>query len=180
VTRKDDPKAVAARERAARYYRLNREAVLAKRAKWREGHRESARSLASRHYRLNRDAALERHAKWRETNREAISEYRKKYYYANKDAEVKRHAKWRMANPEKVARLNRVRLDRKANAPGSHTTQEWSAIVKRQGGRCATCHLKVKLERDHIVPLSRGGTDFASNLQGLCKPCNASKKAKTA
>ena len=32
-------------------------------------------------------------------------------------------------------------------------------------------------ELDHIVPLSRGGADDESNLQGLCSPCH---KAKTA
>lgn len=32
-------------------------------------------------------------------------------------------------------------------------------------------------EVDHIVPLSRGGTDKRSNKQGLCVPCHRKKTA---
>jgi len=30
---------------------------------------------------------------------------------------------------------------------------------------------------DHIVPVAQGGTNHASNLQPMCRPCNASKGA---
>ena len=32
---------------------------------------------------------------------------------------------------------------------------------------------------DHIVPKVRGGTDAASNLRVLCRPCNSRKAAAT-
>ena len=37
------------------------------------------------------------------------------------------------------------------------------------------CEESTKLTVDHIVPLSRGGTDELSNLQFLCKPHNSEK-----
>lgn len=75
------------------------------------------------------------------------------------------------------AKQNRRRA-KKALALGSHTNAEWLAIVKKQKDRCANCHRKTKLQRDHIVPISRGGSNFAFNIQGLCISCNASKHAK--
>ena len=35
----------------------------------------------------------------------------------------------------------------------------------------------MKMEVDHIVPWSRGGSDSIHNLQALCKPWNRNKKA---
>lgn len=66
----------------------------------------------------------------------------------------------------------------KAEAYGSHTTKEWRAILRKQKERCAECGVKGGLQRDHIVPLSKGGSDFAFNIQGLCKTCNCEKKDK--
>ena len=36
-----------------------------------------------------------------------------------------------------------------------------------------------KMEVDHIVPWSMGGSDASHNLQPLCKPCNRSKSNNT-
>ena len=44
---------------------------------------------------------------------------------------------------------------------------------------CAKCGHKKKLEMDHIVPVVRGGTGDISNLQPLCRSCNASKHDET-
>lgn len=86
--------------------------------------------------------------------------------------------RWARENPEKhAAQCNRYRA-RKASAPGSHTVTEWAAIKTKQRGRCADCREKKPLTRDHITPLSKGGSDYAFNIQGLCKPCNSRKSAK--
>lgn len=49
-------------------------------------------------------------------------------------------------------------------------------------GRCAQCGRTpledgVRLEPDHKLPLSWGGTDDIENLQPLCEECNAGKQA---
>ena len=49
---------------------------------------------------------------------------------------------------------------------------------KEQDGKCNICNETFeidKLEKDHILPWSRGGKTRIENLQLLCKPCNSSK-----
>ncbi len=43
--------------------------------------------------------------------------------------------------------------------------------------RCAYCGSKDNLTIDHIIPLSRGGTNREDNLQCLCRDCNNLKGA---
>ncbi len=56
--------------------------------------------------------------------------------------------------------------------------REKEALYKEQGGKCNGCGrkvAKVDLEVDHIIPLSKGGSDRFNNLQLLCSRCNSSK-----
>lgn len=55
-------------------------------------------------------------------------------------------------------------------------------VFKRDGYKCVECgatNKDVRLEVDHIVPLSNGGSDELTNLQTLCHECNMSKSADT-
>lgn len=52
------------------------------------------------------------------------------------------------------------------------------AIYKRDGYRCRYCgrtENMVKLEVDHIKPISKGGKSIYNNLQTLCRDCNYEK-----
>lgn len=53
-------------------------------------------------------------------------------------------------------------------------------IVKRQGGKCATCNRKLGMageliEFDHIRALVLGGENREANLQALCGMCHVTK-----
>lgn len=51
-------------------------------------------------------------------------------------------------------------------------------VFFRDGFRCAECDGWMYLEVDHVVPLSRGGSDEVNNLTTLCRKCNRSKANK--
>lgn len=48
-------------------------------------------------------------------------------------------------------------------------------VWNRDGGRCTNCGSQVRLEYDHIIPLAKGGSNTARNIQLLCELCNRSK-----
>lgn len=53
-------------------------------------------------------------------------------------------------------------------------------VLRRQGQRCTYCgDLAGPFEFDHIFPVSRGGTNDASNITLACETCNRSKGART-
>lgn len=65
---------------------------------------------------------------------------------------------------------------------GSHTYGDWELLKKQYNYTCPCCGLsepfnqKSKyLTEDHIIPLSKGGSDLIENIQPLCLSCNIKK-----
>jgi hypothetical protein len=68
--------------------------------------------------------------------------------------------------------------ERKARRLGTHTREEWNNLLARSNG-CAICgRFNVRLVKDHIRPIMRGGCDCIHNIQPLCERCNSSKCAR--
>jgi len=51
-------------------------------------------------------------------------------------------------------------------------------VFKRDPHCCHYCGTTEQLEIDHIIPLSRHGTNELDNLQILCRRCNGHKRDK--
>jgi 5-methylcytosine-specific restriction endonuclease McrA len=91
-----------------------------------------------------------------------------------KNAEYKKA--YSLAHPGYTAEENNKRRARRVNATGSFTRKEFMALCESQEWRCLCCgRSDVGLTADHIVPLSRGGTNDIGNIQGLCGFCNGRK-----
>jgi hypothetical protein len=50
-------------------------------------------------------------------------------------------------------------------------------VWQRDYGRCVECESQEKLEFDHVIPVSMGGSNTARNIQLLCELCNRTKGA---
>jgi 5-methylcytosine-specific restriction enzyme A len=81
---------------------------------------------------------------------------------------------WKNGDPEKRRRDQQVYGDREYQ-------RNRKIVLRRANGRCEQCGTRSRrLQVDHIVPLSAGGTHDASNLQVLCSgpgSCHARKSA---
>jgi hypothetical protein len=50
-------------------------------------------------------------------------------------------------------------------------------VWRRDQGRCVDCGSRERLEFDHIVPVSKGGSNTARNIELRCEACNRRKSA---
>jgi 5-methylcytosine-specific restriction endonuclease McrA len=96
------------------------------------------------------------------------------YSFCHPCANVKRRATRRHDGYE-----NNRRRSERFGALGSYTEAEFEAVIKRQRGRCYDCGIKDDhLTRGHLVPLSRGGSNFIYNIVAQCGTCNRKQLAK--
>jgi 5-methylcytosine-specific restriction endonuclease McrA len=51
-------------------------------------------------------------------------------------------------------------------------------IIKLYGKWCYICHDKIGNTIDHVIPISKGGTNDISNLRPACYQCNYEKGDK--
>ena len=69
-----------------------------------------------------------------------------------------------------------VRRCRELGAKGEHNFEAWHARFALFGYRCAWCGKAVaRPHRDHVIPLAKGGTNWAANIVPSCGACNISK-----
>lgn len=107
---------------------------------------------------------------------------------------LERNAAYRAANLERMRAIRaawKKRNREKERVYSARRREGWitrtirSALVEEllmeQSGLCRWCShaLGDDFHLDHVVPLSRGGTNDPSNLVLACPPCNTSKGAKT-
>ncbi|MDZ8172593.1 HNH endonuclease [Microbacterium xanthum] len=74
----------------------------------------------------------------------------------------------------RAARYARRRTKRVAASGSDLTDLQWSAI-RVAWGACAYCGNQGPLQKDCVIPISRGGRYTLENVVPACRSCNASK-----
>jgi 5-methylcytosine-specific restriction endonuclease McrA len=122
------------------------------------------KGLCRRHYERTTSASPKKKAQARERYRRDPSK---------KKASAKR---WQQANPDRVRVKNENRRAREMGAPGSFSDRDWLRLVERHRGRCTFCNAQPdRLTVEHVIPLSRGGSNWIGNILPACRSCNSSK-----
>lgn len=188
------------KENARARYAKNPEAFRQMSKGWRIANPEKAKECRMRFVRENPKYANEKSREWYSANIEAarasarqraretcserkdyMAQYMREYYAANKSTFYNRAKAWREANPEKCRQYHANRKSRIKGAEGFHTGEDIEALRASQGNCCNACMCCLDesgFHVDHIVPISKGGSNWPSNLQLLCPSCNLSKGSK--
>jgi 5-methylcytosine-specific restriction endonuclease McrA len=89
--------------------------------------------------------------------------------------------------PDSKARMRvagRNNKARRKGAEGTYTPQEWKDLLEQYDHKCLRCgrhesecrkrrnQKEPCLEQDHVVPVSKGGSNWITNIQPLCMDCN--------
>lgn len=175
--------------------KANREKVRVHEQRYRDSHREQVREADRRYYHNNIEKERERDKQWRHQHRHIVSLRNRRYRLLNPDKNRQRITQWRYDNPDKARAIshrsyranpkqklvhNHRRRARLAAAEGTFTEAEVQQLYAEQGGKCfhCACELNDVFDRDHWIPLSRGGSNWISNIRLLCDFCNSSKHNK--
>lgn len=124
------------------------------------------------HGALNRD--------WERRHRKERAAKQRQRISANREKERRRYKQVyerRKHTPEYRARMRLRSVCRRARRQGHPPGSMLHTKYRQQRGKCYWCKAPLGdvYHVDHVIPLSRGGTNDLSNLVLACPPCNLSK-----
>lgn len=160
--------------------------------KYRDAHREVLRERGRQVRERDRELLRERCRQYDAAHREERSLAAQIRYWDNREeilakkavahllnAEVlrQRSRAWQLANPEAKRAIDHRRRAKQTNAGGTHTAFDIRNIYNDQDGLCFWCDFEVGEEWhvDHLIPLSKGGSNGPENIVVSCPTCNMSK-----
>ena len=84
-----------------------------------------------------------------------------------------------LLHTDEINNKSRLANSRRRSVEGSLTADDWEAILEKYNYTCLGCgRNNVKMTIDHVIPISKNGTNHPDNIQPLCDHCNKSKNTK--
>ncbi len=117
-------------------------------------------------------------------NQEERKNYSRKYYQAHLEEYTSYNKEYRQKELEYFREHARYRRALEVGARGNYTKVQWEARINFFGRRCFNCgcNWDTLVPNDqtveHMIPLSRGGSNWPSNLRPACRSCNSKKRTK--
>lgn len=190
-----DPRCKPCRKDMARQYFLkNKETILQKHAQWSKDNKDKVNAAANARYKRNpegRKRTSEKHRRsnlekvaetmrnWRKENKEHYLQYDREYNERNRDRKRATAQRIREKNRDRYRSYQHQYRTRKLANGGSHTAEDIQRQYESQQGCCFWCSVQVTAYHvDHVIPLSRGGSDYPENIVIACPTCNVSKNDK--
>ena len=108
-----------------------------------------------------------------------VLQHARETYGRRKEEAQAKHKEWLARNPHK-RREHEAARRAKASRTERYTAADVDRLLVLQKSRCVYCKrsIKAKFHVDHIVPISKGGSNSPKNIQLLCQPCNQMKHAR--
>ena len=179
------------RECEKKYRELNKEHIKNQKKEYYEKNKEHINEQEKQYREANKEAIKERKKKYREANIEVIKERRKQYYEKNKEyinEQRKEYAKeynkkYRQTVQGQVIIFNNrnKRRSQKINQGKGITIEQWKEVYEYFNWNCAYSEIELSKDNrnlDHIIPLSKGGSNNIWNMIPMLNIYNFSKQDK--
>ena len=174
-------------EKSKERYRKNRLAILEIRKKYYQKNRKKIIERSKKWCKNNPEKQRDRTRKWREKNREKDRKSAREWGKKHPEQRKETSKRWREKNREKYNVFQRNNYAKRKKVEGSFTIEEWEQKKKKFNYKCAICKISeeellnktgIGLTIDHIIPITKKGTNYISNIQPLCFKCNRKKSNK--
>jgi 5-methylcytosine-specific restriction endonuclease McrA len=169
------------KETARKYVEANKEHIRELKRRHQTEHPEKYEQASRRYLTAHRKKVNIRARLRRKQDLEHYREIGRKSYERHADKRRKYSLEYYKLHPEKsVAATNRRRA-LMYDSETTHTEEEWQDLKAFYEYKCLCCGRRepeIKLTRDHVIPLTKGGNDSIHNIQPLCARCNSKKNQR--